>query len=139
MEALFLQILQMSVSASWLIIAVILIRLLLQKAPKGFRYVLWALVAVRLLCPVFFESEFSLIPNQEMLSEVGDAVVPMTPINPDNDVITNDTIISDGVKNDVVPGDNPQNNNVTQNGENQNNTTQNNNMSDNAPQNTGHD
>ena len=134
MEALFLQILQMSMSASWLIIAVILIRLLLQKAPKGFRYVLWALVAVRLLCPVFFESEFSLIPNLGVLSEVGDAVIPVTPINPDNDAITNDTIISDGVQNDVVHGDSAHNNNVqnntvqnnaTQNSENQNNIIQN--------------
>ena len=122
MEALFLQILQMSMSASWLIIAVILIRLLLQKAPKGFRYVLWALVAVRLLCPVFFESEFSLIPNQGILSEVGDAVIPVTPIKPDdgvsNDTITDDGVHNNDVQNDVVQGDGAQGNNV------QNNTAQ---------------
>ena len=138
MEALFLQILQMSMSASWLIIAVILIRLLLQKAPKGFRYVLWALVAVRLLCPVFFESEFSLIPNLGVLSEVGDAVIPVTPIKPDdgvsNDTITDDGVHNNDVQNDVVQGDGAQGNNVqnntvqnnvTQNGENQNNLIQN--------------
>lgn len=139
MEALFLQILQMSMSASWLIIAVILIRFLLQKAPKGFRYVLWALVAVRLLCPVFFESELSLIPNMGVLSEVGDAVKPVTPINPDNDAEINDTILNDGaqdddVRNDVVQSDNVQNNNATQNGENQNNIIQNNAIQNNTTQ-----
>lgn len=139
MEALFLQILQMSMSASWLIIAVILIRFLLQKAPKGFRYVLWALVAVRLLCPVFFESELSLLPNMGVLSEVGDAVKPVTPINPDNDAEINDTILNDGaqdddVRNDIVQGDNVQNNNATQNGENQNNIIQNNAIQNNTTQ-----
>ena len=125
MEALFLQIFRMSISASWLIIAVIFIRLLLRKAPKGFRYILWALVAVRLLCPVFLESEFSLVPNQGILSEVGDAVVPMTPMVPDTDAPENDTIINDDGHNDVVQEESVQNNNV------QNNATQNG-----TPQNT---
>lgn len=133
MEALFLQILQMSMSASWLIIAVILIRFLLQKAPKGFRYVLWALVAVRLLCPVFFESELSLIPNMGVLSEVGDAVKPVTPIIPNEDSSLNDTIINDGVQSDG--SQNNVQNNTVQNDASQNNTIQNDTTLDNAPQN----
>lgn len=133
METLFIQILNMSMSASWLIIAVILIRLLLQKAPKGFRYVLWALVAVRLLCPVFYESELSLIPNMGVLSEVGDAVKPVTPIIPNEDSSLNDTIINDGVQSDG--SQNNVQNNTIQNDVPQNNTIQNDTTLDNAPQN----
>ena len=69
MTSLFLSILNMSLTASWLIIAVILIRVLTRKAPKGLRYVLWVMVAVRLLCPISIESTFSLIPNAETFSK----------------------------------------------------------------------
>ena len=127
MEAIFLQIFKMSISAGWLIIAVILIRLLLQKAPKGFRYVLWALVAVRLLCPVYFESELSLVPEQGILSEVGDAVKPVEPVEPvvpDNNTTLDDTIINDGAQSDGVQNNNAQSNNI-QNNNAQNNVTQN--------------
>ena len=130
MEALFLQILTMSFSASWLILAVILIRWLLRKAPKGFRYVLWALVAVRLLCPFYFESELSLVPEQGILSEVGDAVQPVAPITPNEDASTNDTITNDGAQNDIVQ------NNATQNDTSQNNTILNNATQDLAPSKT---
>ena len=68
MEGLFLDILNMSISASWLILAVILVRFLLRKAPKGFRYALWALVAIRLICPFSIESAFSLIPSRQTLA-----------------------------------------------------------------------
>ena len=136
MEALFVQILNMSISASWLILAVILIRLLLQKAPKGFRYVLWALVAVRLLCPVFVESDFSLLPSQGVLSDVGDAVVPVAPINPgSSDVITNDETTKDEGQNEGVQN-NAAENIITPNNTTQNNTTQNSITSNNAPQNS---
>lgn len=65
MDAVFLKVLNMSISASWLILAVMLIRVLLKKSPKWINCVLWALVAVRLLCPVSFESSLSLVPNAE--------------------------------------------------------------------------
>lgn len=107
MEALFLQILSMSISASWLIVAVILIRFLLKKAPKGFRYVLWAMVAVRLLCPVFIESDFSLIPTQDMISDVGEAVKPVVPMNPD--ILDGDNVIPDDAQNDNVQNNDVQN------------------------------
>ena len=67
MEGVFLEILNMSISASWLILAVIIIRALLSKAPKGFRYILWVLVAVRLVCPFTLESALSLIPSAETI------------------------------------------------------------------------
>ncbi|MBQ2902697.1 MAG: M56 family metallopeptidase [Agathobacter sp.] len=129
MEALFLQILSMSVSASWLIVAVILIRFLLKKAPKGFRYVLWALVGIRLLCPVFIESDFSLVPSQDIIADAGEAIKPILPIQPivpeGNDAVTNDTVPNDNGQNNIVQ--NQQSQNTTgSNDTTQNNTTQNN-------------
>lgn len=63
MEKLFINIFQMSISASYLILAVLLIRFLLRKAPKDMRSFLWLLVGIRLLVPFSVESVFSLIPN----------------------------------------------------------------------------
>lgn len=65
MDMIFLKLLNMSIAASWPIIAVILLRLLLKKAPKWLTCMLWAVVAVRLLCPFSFESPFSLVPSAE--------------------------------------------------------------------------
>lgn len=63
MEALFLTILRMSVTAAAVILVVLLARLLLRRAPKIFSYALWAVVLFRLLCPVSFSSGFSLLPG----------------------------------------------------------------------------
>jgi len=65
----FLQIVNMSISASWLVIAVLLLRLVLKKAPKWANVLLWGFVAVRLICPVSFESALSLIPSAEPIPE----------------------------------------------------------------------
>ena len=65
MEAIFLKILNMSISAVWLIIIVFVLRILLQKAPKSFNYILWVLVAIRLICPFTIESVLSLVPSAE--------------------------------------------------------------------------
>lgn len=62
MEKLFLQILSLSLSGSYVILAVLAIRICLKKAPKIFSYVLWAAVFFRLLCPFTFESAWSLMP-----------------------------------------------------------------------------
>lgn len=67
MDAVFLKLLNVSVSASFLAVSVILFRLIFKKAPKALTVALWALVAVRLLCPVSIESNFSLIPNNEVV------------------------------------------------------------------------
>lgn len=69
MEALFLKILNMSISAGWLVLAVVVLRFLLQKAPKYIRCILWGLVALRLICPFTVESVLSLIPSAETLPE----------------------------------------------------------------------
>lgn len=65
MENLFLGFLNRSIAAGWLILIVILLRLFLKKVPKSVRLLLWLMVAIRLICPVSFESVLSLIPNTE--------------------------------------------------------------------------
>lgn len=67
MNEVFLKILNMSITASWLILAVLLARLLLVKAPKWTRCLLWGLVAVRLILPVSLQTAFSLIPSSETI------------------------------------------------------------------------
>ncbi|MBR1972148.1 MAG: M56 family metallopeptidase [Oscillospiraceae bacterium] len=68
MTNLFLKIINMSISATYLVLAVLLLRLLLKKAPKWIHVLLWGLVAVRLLCPFTLESAMSLIPSTEVIS-----------------------------------------------------------------------
>lgn len=67
MGEIFLKLFNMSISASWLILAVILLRLLLKRAPKWLICMFWAIVAVRLICPFSLESSFSLIPSTETI------------------------------------------------------------------------
>ena len=69
MSELFLKIINMSISASWLILAVLILRLVLKKAPKWVNVLLWGIVAVRLICPFSFESALSLIPSAETFPE----------------------------------------------------------------------
>lgn len=65
MNEFFLKIINMSISASWLIFAVLILRLVLKKAPKWVNVLLWGIVAIRLICPFSFESALSLIPSAE--------------------------------------------------------------------------
>ena len=65
MSDLFLNILNMSIAASWLILAVVLLRFLLKKVPKWIAVLLWGIVALRLVVPFSFESALSLIPSAE--------------------------------------------------------------------------
>lgn len=69
MSELFLKILNMSISAGWVVLAVMVLRLILKKAPKWVNVLLWGMVAVRLVCPVSLESVFSLIPSAETIPE----------------------------------------------------------------------
>ena len=65
MEAVFLRILNMSITAGWLVLAVMLLRLVLKNAPKALRCALWALVGIRLVLPFSFESMWSILPSAE--------------------------------------------------------------------------
>lgn len=69
MEAVFLRQLNMSITAGWLVLAVIALRLILRKAPTALRCVMWALVGMRLVCPISVESFLSLIPSTEPIRE----------------------------------------------------------------------
>ena len=60
MESLFLTVLNMSLAASYVIAALLLLRLLLKKAPRRYSYALWSAAAFRLCCPVSFSAGFSL-------------------------------------------------------------------------------
>ena len=68
MEVVFLKILNMSICAGWLILAILLLRMAMGKGLKFFRCLLWAFAAVRLICPFSFKSIFSLIPSSEIVS-----------------------------------------------------------------------
>ena len=67
MNELFLKIINMSISASWLVLAVLILRFVLKKAPKWINVLLWGIVAIRLICPFSFESPLSLIPSAETI------------------------------------------------------------------------
>lgn len=88
MTDIFLHILNQSLAAGWLILAVLVLRLILKKAPKWITCILWALVAVRLFLPFTLESAFSLIPSAETVS--ADIMYEKTPaINSGISVINN--------------------------------------------------
>ena len=63
MDKLFLSLLNRSASAGWLILAVMALRLFMKRAPRWLTCALWGMAAVRLVCPFFPESPFSLIPS----------------------------------------------------------------------------
>ena len=67
----------MSISASYIVLAVLLLRLLLRKAPKWITVLLWGMVAIRLVCPFSLESILSLIPSAEVVSP--DIMMAQTP------------------------------------------------------------
>lgn len=69
MDMAFIKVLNMSISASWLVLAILLIRLLLKKSPKWIHVALWGLVAIRLICPFSIESSVSLVPSTQTVPE----------------------------------------------------------------------
>ena len=77
MSEIFLKIVNVSICAGWLVLAVLALRLLLKKAPKWVNVLLWGIVAVRLVCPFSIESAFSLIPSAQTIPP--DILVDLTP------------------------------------------------------------
>lgn len=69
MSDVFIKILNMSLSASWLILAVMVLRILLKKAPRQSMCLLWGLVALKLIIPFSPESVLSLIPSNEVIPD----------------------------------------------------------------------
>lgn len=76
MAAIFLKLLNLSISASWLVLAVLALRLVSKRSPKWMNVLLWGIVALRLMLPFSIESALSLIPSAETVSP---AVVQFDP------------------------------------------------------------
>lgn len=87
MANIFLHLLNMSLTAGVLVVAVVLLRLAFFKAPRWIHCLLWALVAVRLLCPFVIESDFSLMPSA--------ATVPVSTLESTPEPPTTQPIVSD--------------------------------------------
>ena len=69
MTAVFLRVLNMSITAGWIVLVVVLLQLILKKMPKQLTCMLWAFVGIRLVFPFSPESMFSLIPSVETIPE----------------------------------------------------------------------
>ncbi len=87
MADIFLKIVNMSISACWIVLAILLLRLVFKKAPKWINCVLWGIAGLRLIMPFSFESIFSLIPSAETITKVSDS--PRPQINSGVSVIDN--------------------------------------------------
>ncbi len=68
MSEIFLKIVNMSISASWIVLTVLLLRLLLKRAPKWITVLLWGIVGIRLIFPFSIVSMVSIIPSAEVIS-----------------------------------------------------------------------
>ncbi len=101
MNEVFLKIVSMSISASWLVAAVLIMRLVLKKAPKWMNVLLWGVVALRLVLPFSIESAASLIPDSvgsgELVEEWTDAYVGEVEIYQENTTEYN-AIVAAGVE-----------------------------------------
>lgn len=90
MKELFLQTINMSINASYLILAILMIRFIFKSLPKTSRIILWIIVGLRLICPFTIESVFSVIPTKEIVY-ITDTIQPELIINTGNQQV-NDTI-----------------------------------------------
>lgn len=95
MSSYFITVLNMSLTASYVVLAVIIVRLLLKRAPKIFSYALWAVVLFRLVCPLSFESNFSLIPNSN-------EIIPHDIIYSQNPAISTGVTMADKAINQAI-------------------------------------
>ena len=103
MTEIFLKIVNMSISAGWLVLAVLVVRLLLTKSPRWIHVLLWGIVAVRLICPFSIESALSLIPSAETIPlEIGSHPIPQIQSGVDSINAVVNPIISHS--NTPVPG-----------------------------------
>ena len=89
MAAVFLKLLNLSISASWLVLAVLVLRLISKRSPKWVNVLLWGIVALRLVLPFSIESALSLIPSAETVSPAVVQFAPAPTITSDVSVIDN--------------------------------------------------
>lgn len=81
MTTVFIAILNMSITASYVALAVIMIRLLLKKAPKVFSYALWLAVLIRLVLPSSFNSAFSFLNFLKPTTQTNSRTMEYIPFN----------------------------------------------------------
>ena len=89
MAAIFLKLLNLSISASWLVLAVLVLRLVSKRSPKWMNVLLWGIVALRLVLPFSIESALSLIPSAETVSPAAVQFDPAPTITSGVSVIDN--------------------------------------------------
>ena len=89
MAAVFLKLLNLSISASWLVLAVLVLRLISKRSPKWMNVLLWGIVALRLVLPFSIESALSLIPSAETVSPAAVQFDPAPTITSGVSVIDN--------------------------------------------------
>ena len=89
MAAVFLKLLNLSISASWLVLAVLVLRLVSKRSPKWMNVLLWGIVALRLVLPFSVESALSLIPSAETVSPAAVQFDPAPTITSGVSVIDN--------------------------------------------------
>ncbi len=96
MDDVFLKLVNLSISASWLILAVLVLRVVLKKAPKWVMPLLWGVVALRLVCLFSIESALSLIPSAETIPSeiVTETREPVLYEQATLDIVTNPTLPS---------------------------------------------
>jgi len=94
MNSILIRVLNLSLSASWLILTVIVLRAVFKKAPKWFPCALWAIVAIRLVLPFSLESVISLVPSSE--------TIPMEIVTMDSPQIDSGFAYINGVINPAI-------------------------------------
>lgn len=108
MNDIFLKLIDMSISASVIITVIIVLRILLKKIPKKYICILWALVAIRLLCPISIETTFSAfnIVDDKLVSTNNIYTADIASTNKTNNTLTNEKDMDKNVNKEVSESDN---------------------------------
>ena len=96
LQVIFINLLNMSITASYVIVFVVIVRLFLKKVPKIFSYILWSIVLFRLVCPFSFESAFSLLAMKTKSISQSIAYQQKTPIN--SGILAVDKIVNQAIE-----------------------------------------
>ncbi len=111
-QDLFLSVLNMSITTSYVILAVLLLRLALKGMPKKYSYALWSVVGFRLVCPVSFKSIFSLFSLKpfDMTKAQQMNEYSLTYVKPEKAILRNElttgvSAVNSVIENQVVPSD----------------------------------
>lgn len=102
MNSLFLTVLNMSLTASYAVIFVIIARFFLKKTPKIFSYALWLIVFFRLVCPFTFSSSVSMMP--ENAGAISEDIMSVYPVM-DNGILAAENTVNNTVHSPVIPSD----------------------------------